>query len=202
MSRRTDGRNMALRQVLAQEAARIMAGEGIRDFLSAKRKAADRIGVDPAGQSMPTNLEIEDALQVHQRLFGGDAHRSGLRSLRTAALEAMQWFDPFRARLVGPVLRGTASPGSPVNLHLFADASEEVALFLMNHDIPYENAERRLRLGDGRVRDYPVFRFMAGETRIEATVFPLVEQRQAPVSPVDGRPMRRAGRREVEELLR
>ena len=34
-----------LRRALAQEAARIMAEHGIEDFLQAKRKAADRLGV-------------------------------------------------------------------------------------------------------------------------------------------------------------
>lgn len=202
MPRRPAGRSRALRQVLAQEAARIMADEGVRDFLAAKRKAAARIGVDPAGQSMPTNLEIEDALATHQRLFGGDLHEESLRALREAALNAMRLFSGYDARLVGPVLRGTASPQSPVNLHLFADAPEEIAVFLMESAIPYENGERRLRLGDGRTRDYPVFRFVAGEVRVEATVFPTVELRQAPVSPVDGRPMRRANLREVKSLLR
>ena len=39
-----------LRRALAQEAARIMAEHGIEDFLQAKRKAADRLGVnDVAG---------------------------------------------------------------------------------------------------------------------------------------------------------
>jgi hypothetical protein len=36
---------------------------------------------------------------------------------------------------------------------------------------------------------------------IEATVFPTDGIRQAPVSPVDGRPMRRANTFEVEALL-
>ena len=39
------------------------------------------------------------------------------------------------------------------------------------------------------------------EQPIEATVFPPEGIRQAPVSPVDGRPMRRASALEVEALL-
>jgi hypothetical protein len=43
-----------LRRALAQEAARIMAEHGIRDFLTAKRKAADRFGVTD-GNVLPRN---------------------------------------------------------------------------------------------------------------------------------------------------
>lgn len=38
-------RSDLLRRALAQEAARIMAEQGISDFLLAKRKAAQRMGV-------------------------------------------------------------------------------------------------------------------------------------------------------------
>jgi hypothetical protein len=194
-------RSGALRQTLAQEAARAMAEEGIRDFRLAKRKASERLGVDPSGQSMPTNREVEDALATHQRLFGGAAHEESLQRCRLAAVEAMRMFDDYEPRLVGPVLRGTVGPGGVVNLHLFSDTPEQVAVFLMGAGIPYEEATRRVRMPDGRTGEYPVFRFVAGEVGIEATVFPAVGIRQAPVSPVDGRPMPRANLREVESLL-
>lgn len=201
MTRTNSPRSNALRLTLAQEAARAMAEEGIRDFRLAKRKAGERLGVDPAGQSMPTNREIEEALAAHQRLFGGAAHAETLRACRSAAAEAMRMFDDYQPRLVGPVLRGTVGPGGAANLHLFTDAPEQVALFLMGAGIPYEEATRRLRMPDGRNGEYPVFRFVAGEVGIEATVFPVVGIRQAPVSPVDGRPMARASLKEVEALL-
>ena len=50
-----------LRRALAQEAARIMAEHGIGDFLQAKRKAADRLGVNDVAV-LPKNVEIEAAL--------------------------------------------------------------------------------------------------------------------------------------------
>ena len=46
MNRRASPRKGNLRRALAQEAARIMAQHGIHDFLTAKRKAAERLGVD------------------------------------------------------------------------------------------------------------------------------------------------------------
>jgi hypothetical protein len=52
-----------------------------------------------------------------------------------------------------------------------------------------------------RVLEYPGVRFELEGEAIEATVFPADGIRQAPVSPVDGRPMRRANAEELEGLL-
>jgi orotidine-5'-phosphate decarboxylase len=71
----------------------------------------------------------------------------------------------------------------------------------MDEGIPHELTERRLRLNADRVIVYPGVRFELDEQSIEATVFPTDGIRQAPVSPVDGRPMRRANKVEVEALL-
>ena len=52
-----------------------------------------------------------------------------------------------------------------------------------------------------RVLQYPSLSFEAADHEIEATVFPVDGIRQAPLSPTDGRPMHRAARDELEELL-
>src|ERR1700742_4143623 len=118
-----------LRSALAQEAARIMAEHGIEDFLQAKRKAADRLGVHDVSV-LPSNVEIEAALRAHQRLFGGDAHDHSLKEQRRIALDTMRLLQEFQPRLVGSVLNGTATDYSDINLHLFSDASETVAIKL------------------------------------------------------------------------
>ena len=62
-----------LRRAIAQEAARIMAEHGIRDFYVAKRKAAERYGVFEGGL-LPKNIEIEEALAERDPgLLGGEA---------------------------------------------------------------------------------------------------------------------------------
>src|ERR1044072_3806822 len=108
MSKRHPIRSENLRRALAQEAARIMAEHGIRDFLVAKRKAAERFGVvDNA--VLPKNTEIEDALAEYQRLFGGEIHAESLNEQRRVALMAMRRLREFEPRLVGSVLSGTAT---------------------------------------------------------------------------------------------
>ena len=62
------------------------------------------------------------------------------------------------------------------------------------------SAERR-KLNAERVLPQPALRFEIGEQAFEVIVFPLDGIRQAPVSPVDGKPMRRADLAEVEALM-
>jgi len=200
MSRRPNPRADLLRQAVAEEAARIMREQGVDDFLQAKRKAADRLGVTDAS-ILPRNIEVEAALVAHQRLFAADRHEAGLVALRRSALEAMRLMADFQPRLVGPVLTGTASPHSEITLHLFSESPEAVSIRLEERGVPHEVLERRLRYERDRTVSYPALRFVAGRQTVDAVVFPLDGIRQAPSSPVDGRPMRRASAAEVEALL-
>ena len=189
-----------LRILLAQECARLIAEEGMADFRAAKRKAALRMAI--ADKSLlPDNREIEQALFDYQRLFQADRQPQRLRALRETALEAMRLLARFRPKLVGAVLSGAAGPNTPIQLHVFADAPQEVALFLLELRIPFEAGERRLRLGNGDQACLPVFRFNAGEHELDLTVFAPLAEREAPRSPVDGRPMRRAGSADIQALL-
>ena len=112
--------------MVAQETARIIVNQGIRDFGLAKKKAAERLGLRDRG-SLPGNAEIEQAVSEHLQLFAGDSHPDLLQTMRQAALSAMEMLAPFTPRLVGPVLNGTADANSAVNLHVFADSAESVA---------------------------------------------------------------------------
>lgn len=201
MTRRASPRAQDLRYRLAQEAARLMAEEGVRDFRFAKRKAAQHLGLDPRSLHLPTNLEIEQAVDAHQRLFRADSQYAHVRELRDTARAAMHMLGDFEPRLVGPVLAGTASDYPIVQLHVFSDDPERLALFLMERNIPYELSARKLKFGNGAQREHPVYRFVAGDTPIDLTVFEVDGIREAPLSPVDGKPMKRGSLRDLDILL-
>ncbi|RLK47038.1 hypothetical protein DFR31_2352 [Alkalispirillum mobile] len=200
MAKRSNTKDQRMRERLIQEAARIMAEEGVRDHFQAKRKAAERLGA-PDTRNLPSNREVQSALVEYQRLFLGEEQGAWLRSLREAAVQAMGFFEPFRPRLVGPVLSGTADQGCDVHLHVFAETPEEITLFLMERGVPHETSERRLRFGRDQWEALPVIRFVAGEHVVDLTVFSPKGLREAPRSQVDGRPMARAAVAEVEALL-
>jgi hypothetical protein len=72
---------------------------------------------------------------------------------------------------------------------------------LMDARYDYEVFERRVRMSAERQISVPSVRFEMGDETVEAFVFPKDGIRQAPVSPVDGRPMRRADAREVRGMM-
>lgn len=200
MSKKIPLRAENIRRALAQEAARIMSEHGVRDFLFAKRKAAERFGVVD-GAALPKNTEIEAALVEYQRLFQADTHVESLYAQRMVALEAMRLLDAFQPRLVGPVLLGTATEHDEVQLHVFSERAENVTFALLDRGVEYEVAERRIKISNDRVLAQPAVRFEMDAQPVEAIVFAVDGIRQAPVSPVDGKPLRRAARAEVEALL-
>lgn len=185
---------------LAHEAARLMAEGGIRDFHQAKRKAAERLGIHDDA-SLPRNREIEDALREYQRLFLGGRQLQDLRLRREAALRAMEFLARFEPRLVGPVLEGTADARSPVSMQLFSDDADAVARFLDEAGIPAEARSRRLRLDRLREGEFPLWVFSAEDLGFELTVLPIVALRQAPLSNLDEKPMRRASASQLRQLL-
>ncbi len=188
------------RHRLAHEAARLMAEGGMRDYHQAKLKAADRLGIHDDA-SLPRNREIQDALREYQRLFRGDTHADSLRRHREAALRALDFFAGFDARLVGPVLDGTADENAAVALQLYSDDPDAVPRFLDDHDIPAESRSRHLRLDPMRDGDFPVWLFSAEDLTFDLIVLPRLALRQAPLSGVDEKPMARASAAQLRILL-
>ncbi len=201
MPRKASSGTDRARKILAQEAARIIVDQGIEDYRTAKTKAAERLGMTERG-SLPGNPEIEHAISEHLKLFGRESHVDLLRVLRQAALSAMGLLAAFTPRLVGPVLHGTAAATSAVNLHVFADDTEQIAKTLADNSVQYRIYERRIKSRRNRTENFSGFRFIHDNSRIEATVFPVNGMRQAPISPVNGKPMQRADRSAVLKLLR
>jgi len=188
------------RRRLAHEAARLMAEGGFRDYHQAKLKAAERLGIHDDA-SLPRNREIEDALREYQRLFVGASQVQAVQSRRDAALRALEFFAPFSPRLVGPVLEGTADANSSVHLQLYTDDADAVPRFLEEHRIPADARTRHLRLDRERSDDFPVWVFSAEELTFDVTVLPHDALRQAPLSGVDERPMKRASLTQLRQLL-
>ncbi len=182
------------------EAARIIQEEGLLDFRSAKAKAAARLGLGRRAH-LPDNAEIEAALAERNRIFHGDQLPELLATLRRAAFELMRDLDLYWPRLVGDVLSGNATVHTSVDLHLFSDTTEAVSTSLESLGVSHRSIARRHRLRHDEVEQFPGYRFSVHGCDFASTVFPLRLRGHAPLSPVDGRPMRRAGIRELAELL-
>jgi hypothetical protein len=188
------------RTTVANEAARIIQEHGLSDFRFAKEKAVERLGLKNNG-ALPSNQEIERALAERNRIFKGQSHLTHLNNLRKAALSAMNSLNVFHVRLAGPVLSGNATEHSQIDLHLFTDSQESVAITLNELGIRHRSIQIRQRFRRRQSETFPGYRFNIEGSEFSATVFPELLRRYAPLSLVDGKPMQRAGIRELQRLL-
>ncbi len=193
------GKRHATRQHLAQQVAQLMWEQGIQDYRLAKEKAARRLRLH--SHQLPDNREIAEALRVHSRLFGGALASEREQDLLAAAVALMNMLEKLQPRLVGDLLNDTITPHSELELHIFTDVPEHAELLMQSRGLACEWHDRRLRFGEADYRTVPALRLEWGGVRVKAVVFPLHGLRQAPLSPIDGKPMRRATLADAEIML-
>lgn len=181
------GRQMRLR--IAQQAARLMAEDGLDDFGAAKRKAARQLGVSDT-RNLPDNAEVEAALRVHQTLYQADEQPERLARLRETAMGMMRLLARFDPHLTGAVLTGTAGRHSRVELHLYTDNGKEVELFLLDRGLQYRAGEARFWAGDDP-RLVPVFEIETSDAPVAVYVFEARDLRGPVRATPEGRPLER-----------
>lgn len=159
------------RRLIAHEAARIIAEEGINDYLPAKNKAAARLGIANS-RSLPRNEEIDQALQEYHRLYRSDTQPRHITRLRKLALEAMRFLEEFSPRLVGGALDGSASKYSPIVLYVYPEAPEDIIKKLVEVRIPFKERSFSFNLGHRRGVTYPALDFFVDGVRVELVVLP------------------------------
>ena len=74
-------------------------------------------------------------------------------------------------------------------------------IHLLNHNIPFEVNERPVKYSEQCIEHTTVFSFLAKQVEIEVYVLPVNALRQAPLSTVTNKPMRRANQVKLEKLL-
>jgi hypothetical protein len=99
------------------------------------------------------------------------------------------------------VLDGTATLTAAVELHVFSDSPEVVAATLESEGRRVRDSQRRYRFGPHDTEQIPGFELLVDGEQIEVMVFRERGSNHAPLSPVDGKPMRRASRAAVVALL-
>lgn len=185
--------NHQMRQLIAQQAARMMAEEGISDYAYAKKKAGKQLGTSDASH-LPTNSEIAEEVKIYQELFFGDEQPEQLKLLRQDALVTMQVLEKFNPHLTGAVLDGTAGRYADTHLHLFADSLKEVEMFLLNQQIHFEVNEKTYRIANDGKRDkkssprkiVPIFILEGPNGLIKLSIFDFDDMRIPTKQAVDG----------------
>lgn len=172
MTKETAHRRDLMREQLAHQAAKLMAEDGITDHAYAKRKAARQMGAADT-HHLPSNDEIDNALRSHRLLFQSMAHPPILRELRVEALNNMRLLADFHPYLTGSVLTGMAGANSDINIMLFSDDAKAVLLFLLKHNIEFEDGEWSVRIG-GHEEFVPSYT-LTGESEVQTHLIVLPE---------------------------
>jgi len=188
------------RNPLVEEAARIVCSEALTDYRAAKLKAVQRLGLSPHATALPDNAQIDAAVVAYLQLFGGEAYRQRLQRMRRLAVPLMRRLEPFEPRLTGGVVSGAVTAAHHLQLHVFAEQSEAVDIFLIDRGLPFEISERRYRYPDGREETLPLIRMEIDGFGVDIAVFALDDLRRTPLSPQDGRPYRRLDLAAAEAL--
>ena len=177
------------RRWLAEEAARLMAEQGIAEPERARRKVAERAGIADK-RRWPSNEEVQEALLAYRRLFWRPEQTAAVDRQRQQALAAMRHFHRFRPRLIGSLATDYPDPSLPVRLLLAAEAVDEVVLELLNQGIRWRERQETRRFADGSRGFLPLLSFLAGDTPIELLVLPRTARSNPPLDPMDDRPER------------
>lgn len=197
-----------IRQMIAQQAARMMAEEGVHDYAYAKKKAGRQLGFNE-NSVLPTNAEIEEEIRLYHEIYNADEQPTELERLRKAALMTMQLFERFNPRLTGSVLDGTAGKFAQTEIHLFADSAKEIEIFLLSQQIPFESSEKSYRISDKPSKDkkekvrktVPVFTLETELGLQKISVFEFDDLRVATKKTSDGSNAERADIAELKELI-
>ena len=190
-----------LRRQIAWDAARRLYGREESEYYRAKMKAARQIcrsWVKPV--DLPSNVEIRDQVQLMARIYEGGQREANLRDMRLEALRVLRILHRFRPRLIGSVLTGHIRKGSDIDIHVFSDSIQAVAITLEEEGIVFDLEHKEVRKhGETQtfhhlhVRDrYPV----------ELTIYPTAKVSYGFKSSITGKPMERASCSELAGLLR
>jgi hypothetical protein len=171
--REYSNRRDLMREQLAHQAAKLMAEDGITDHAFAKRKAARQLGAADT-QHLPSNQEVNDALHSYRVLYQRDSHPGILRQLREEALNTMGMLAEFHPYLTGSVLSGLAGKSSDINLMLFSDDAKAVLLFLLKHNIDFEDGEWKFQT-NGHQETVPSYT-LTGESGTQTHIIVLPEK--------------------------
>ncbi|WP_136524860.1 hypothetical protein [Geomonas ferrireducens] len=192
-----------IRSMIASEAARLMYEDGVREYRDAKRKAAKRFGPEKAlslGSHLPTNAEIHDELASLIATREEKVLPERLLRLRLTALSYLEFFAPFSPYLVGSVLSGAVTERSDIDIHLFADAVEDVEKMLAEHGMAFQTETVPIRKG-GVIRDYTHIYLENDGVEIECSVYPTEERRNRTISSITGKAMERANAAQLKRII-
>lgn len=188
--------NAQFRQLLVREAARLMYEENIKQYHTAKWRAAKNLlsrgGIKMCKvrtRDLPSNGEISLAVYQMAQMHEGGTLTRRLFSMRITALDIMENLASFSPRLIGSVSTGRIKKTSDIDFHIFTDSLEVLENRLEQLSWDFEKETVTIRSG-GKFREFTHL-YVDHEFPMELSVYPANEIRARGRSSTDGKPIDR-----------
>ena len=134
---------------VANLAAQLIMEEGIKDYLFAKKKAARSLGLNE-NVSLPTNSQIDKAIDEFNKIFNPNIDIEFLELFKTQALEIMSIFKNFKPHLMNQLSQGIIPKFPEIKINLFADNLKDVEYVLLNSELSYDFKEIKMNAKEGK----------------------------------------------------
>ena len=134
---------------VANLAAQMIMEEGIKDYFFAKKKAAKSLGLNE-NVSLPTNLQIDKAIEEFHKIFNQDTNIEFLEHFKVQALNVMDLFKSFKPHLMNELTKGIIPKFPEIKINLFADNIKDIEYVLLNSEISYEFSETKMYKKSGK----------------------------------------------------
>lgn len=194
------------RQLLTNEAARLMYEENVKQYHTAKWRAAKNILSQGGGKTstvrtrdLPSNGEISEQVYQLASMYEGRTLTDRLFEMRLLALEVMATLEEFSPRLIGSVSTGRIKKGSDIDLHVFTDTVEKLEFKLNQLKWQYEKECVDIRYKNG-IRQFTHF-YLHSEYPVELSVYPENDIRIQGRSSTDGKPIIRISYNRLLDLI-
>jgi len=185
---------------ISRLAAKILAEEGIDDYLLAKQRAVQRLHL-PGKTSLPKNSEIHKYLAEYLELFDKDGLTRRQTQSKKLAQKIMDMLEDFQPLAVGSVVDEIITKTSRIQIHLFAPTPEHVATALIEKNIPYQLTEQVIRFTATKTENKPAYNFLMGDTPVSLCVFCENERRKIPIDPIHGKSIKRYNLNTLKNIL-
>jgi hypothetical protein len=145
-----------MKVLVANLAAQMIMEEGIKDYLFAKKKAAKSLGLNEKA-SLPTNSQIDKAIDDFNKIFNPNIDIEFLQQFKTQALEIMIIFKNFKPHLMNQLSEGIIPKFPEIKINLFADNLKDVEYVLLNSELSYDFKEVKMnnKVGKNSITSIP-----------------------------------------------
>ncbi len=174
------------RQQICELAARIIHEDGIRDYHKAKLRACESLHLK-SNTFLPTNEEIEFALQKRLQLFEPSTCGQSNNAQMGSAIDMLEILSDFQPRVTGNLINGIALEKLPIEIHVFSKSVELVTDELNWRGISNFVIEKRYRYSNNKYANVPLIICQLDQRDIEISVFNERELHRSPICPTNGK---------------